>query len=94
MPQRQRLGSCALVNSVWRAAADAATTDISMSLYGVPEGCFNKWLQQRANKQAIRSMHLREGDSEGLIIPVLQLPSLQHLNLNNTEWSATLDSPQ
>lgn len=94
VPLEQRLTSCALVNSAWRAAVDAATTDIHAYLEGESVAAFNTWLQQHPNKAAIRSIRLSAYHSKGLVLPVSQLPSLQQLELYSFGWSATLDSPQ
>jgi hypothetical protein len=90
VPQQERLQSCALTCRSWRAAANQATTDISLEV--APEQqeqtsfkralVLNTWLQRYGS--LLRSLELKLGSAKTMDIPlsVQLLGQLQHLHLN------------
>lgn len=93
--QRQRLSTCALVNSTWHQAARDATTYIHTSCRSNSQvEALNRWLQQHPNDAAVNHLKVRgtylgrtsDNTVSKLLLPAAQLRGLQVLELDDISW--------
>jgi len=90
VPLKERLSSCALVHSSWRAAAAEATTEIECSYNS---NSLSAWLRSHCSKVCIISMSIKTPDRTlslmPLRLPVIHLQYLLKLEFVWTPWEST-----
>jgi len=100
---RERLSSCALVHSSWRAAAAEATTEFSLLQGRDNSISLSAWLQSHCSKvwlSGITITRVTAPTERGKVINALQLPTanlqhLQQLSLSCVPWKpATVSAGQ
>jgi len=90
VPFKERLSSCALVHSSWRAAAAEATTEISLPLFRDNSNSLSAWLQSHCSKVRVTKLVIGSSvTSLGLMrLPLIHLQYLQRLELWCVPWES------